>query len=149
MSQTFGRYTVVGQLGRGAMGVVYLASDPMLNRQVAIKTVDLGVDDPAESAFLRERLLRDARAAAVLKHPNIVGIYDVFEDGGRAYVVMEYVEGGSLSALLNASPVPGRATILNVLRARWRTPLGLYSRSRHHPSRHQTGQRHDRLSWNG
>ena len=116
MSQTFGRYTVVGQLGRGAMGVVYLASDPMLNRQVAVKTVDLGVDDPEEREFLRNRLLRDARAAAVLKHPNIVSVYDVFEDGGRAYVVMEYVEGDSLSARLKANPLPDAAMILKVLR---------------------------------
>ncbi|MGA2724849.1 MAG: protein kinase [Bryobacteraceae bacterium] len=116
MSQTFGRYTVMGQLGRGAMGVVYLASDPMLNRQVAVKTVDLGVDDPEEREFLRNRLLRDARAAAVLKHPNIVSVHDVFEDGGRAYVVMEYVEGDSLSAQLKANPLPGAAMILNVLR---------------------------------
>jgi serine/threonine-protein kinase len=115
MNQTFGRYTVVGQLGRGAMGVVYLASDPMLNRQVAVKTVDLAVDDPAEREFLRSRLLRDARAAAVLKHPNIVSVHDVFEDGGRAYVVMEYV-GGDLSARLKANPLPDAAMILKVLR---------------------------------
>ena len=116
MSQTFGRYTVTGQLGRGAMGVVYLASDPMLNRQVAVKTVNLGVDDPKEVEFLRERLLRDARAAAVLKHPNIVSVYDVFEDAGQAYVVMEYVEGESLAARLKADPLPGAAIILGVLR---------------------------------
>jgi Flp pilus assembly protein TadD len=116
MSQTFGRYTVLGQLGRGAMGVVYLASDPLLNRQVAVKTVDLGVDDPQEREFLRSRLLRDARAAALLKHPNIVSVYDVFEDGGRAYVVMEYVEGESLAARLKADPLPDGATLLGVLR---------------------------------
>jgi serine/threonine-protein kinase len=116
MSQTFGRYTVVGQLGRGAMGVVYLASDPVLNRQVAVKTVDLAVDDPEEREFLRSRLFRDARAAAILKHPNIVGIHDVFEDGGRAYVVMEYVEGNSLSALLKTNPLPDPAMTLKVLR---------------------------------
>src|SRR5271169_3880338 len=115
MSETFGRYTVVGQLGRGAMGVVYLASDPMLNRQVAVKTVDLAVDDPQEREFLRNGLLRDARAAAVLKHPNIVSVHDVFEDGGRAYVVMEYVEGDSLSARLKANPLPEAAVLLQVL----------------------------------
>jgi eukaryotic-like serine/threonine-protein kinase len=87
-----------------------------LNRQVAVKTVDLGVDDPGEREFLRNRLLRDARAAAVLKHPNIVSIHDVFEDGERAYVVMEYVEGDSLSARLKANPLPDTATILRVLR---------------------------------
>jgi len=98
------------------MGVVYLASDPMLNRQVALKTVDLGVDDPEEREFLRNRLLRDARAAALLKHPNIVSVYDVFEDGGRAYVVMEYVEGDTLSARLKANPLPDAPMILQVLR---------------------------------
>jgi serine/threonine-protein kinase len=98
------------------MGVVYLASDPLLNRQVAVKTVDLRVDDPQESEFLRDRLLRDARAAAVLKHPNIVSVYDVFEDSGRAYVVMEYVEGESLAARLKTNPLPHAAMILQVLR---------------------------------
>jgi serine/threonine protein kinase len=116
MGQTFGRYTVSGQLGRGAMGVVYLASDPMLNRQVAVKTVDLGVEDPEEREFLRARLLRDARAAAVLKHPNIVSIYDVFEEGERAYLVMEYVEGESLAAQLKRNALPDYSTTLKVLR---------------------------------
>ena len=116
MSEAFGRYAVVRELGRGAMGVVYLASDPMLNRQVAVKTVDLGVDDPQEREFLRIRLLRDARAAAVLKHPNIVSVYDVFEDGARAYVVMEYVEGESLATRLKNNPLPDSSTILKVLR---------------------------------
>ena len=116
MSETFGRYTVLGKLGKGAMGVVYLASDPMLNRQVAVKTVDLSVEAPEEREFLRERLLRDARAAAVLKHPNIVGIYDVFEDSGRAYLVMEYIEGESLATLLKNNPLPDATAMLKVLR---------------------------------
>jgi len=99
------------------MGVVYLASDPMLNRQVAVKTVDLGADMEAEEReFMRTRLLRDARAAAVLKHPNIVGIYDVFEDTGRAYVVMEFVEGDNLAALLKKTPLPESALFLKILR---------------------------------
>ena len=97
------------------MGVVYLADDPTLNRQVAIKTVDLGVDDPEEREFLRTRLLRDARAAAILKHPNIVAVHDIFEDGSRAYVVMEYVEGASLAAQLQANPLPGAETILKLV----------------------------------
>ena len=116
MSETFGRYTVMGKLGRGAMGVVYLASDPLLNRQVAVKTVDLSVEEPGEREFLRDRLLRDARAAAVLKHPNIVGIYDVFEDSGRAYVVMEYIEGDSLATRLKNNPLPDVTAMLKVLR---------------------------------
>src|SRR5580700_8439796 len=115
MSETFGRYTVIRQLGKGAMGVVYLATDPALNRQVAVKTVDLSVQSPEERQFLRDRLFRDARAAAVLKHPNIVSIYDVFEDAGRAYVVMEYVEGESLAELLSVTPKPNPADMLKVL----------------------------------
>jgi serine/threonine-protein kinase len=98
------------------MGVVYLASDPMLNRQVAVKTVDLAVQEPEEREFLRNRLLRDARAAAVLKHPNIVAIYDVFEDAGRAYVVMEYIEGESLATRLKSNPFPDVSAMLKVLR---------------------------------
>ena len=115
MGETFGRYAVIGQLGRGAMGVVYLASDPLLNRQVAVKTVDLSVQEPEEREFLRNNLLRDARAAAVLKHPNIVGIYDVFEDAGRAYLVMEYVEGESLATRLKSNPLPDVTAMLKVL----------------------------------
>lgn len=98
------------------MGVVYLASDPVLNRQVAVKTVDLSVEDPQEREFLRNRLLRDARAAAVLKHPNIVSVYDVFEEGGRAYLVMEYVEGDSLAARLKSNPFPDASALLKVVR---------------------------------
>jgi serine/threonine-protein kinase len=98
------------------MGVVYLASDPMLNRQVAVKTVDLAVQEPEEREVLRNRLLRDARAAAVLKHPNIVAIYDVFEDAGRAYVVMEYIEGESLATRLRSNPFPDVSAMLKVLR---------------------------------
>jgi serine/threonine protein kinase/Flp pilus assembly protein TadD len=112
---TFGRYTVINQLGKGAMGVVYLAEDPALNRKVAIKTVELTVDDAQEREFLRTRLLRDARAAAILKHPNIVAIHDIFEDGTRAYVVMEYVEGASLAAQLQANPLPAPEVTLKVL----------------------------------
>lgn len=74
------------------MGVVYLAEDPLLNRQVAIKMVDLSVEDTSQRKFLRDRLLRDAKAAAMLSHPNIVNVYDVIEEGETAYVVMEYLE---------------------------------------------------------
>jgi serine/threonine-protein kinase len=116
MNETFGRYTVIRQLGRGAMGVVYLASDPLLNRQVAVKTVDLAVEEPVEREFLRDRLLRDARAAAVLKHHNIVAIYDVFEDAGRACVVMEYIDGDSVASLLKMNPRPDVPVILKIMR---------------------------------
>jgi len=116
MEQRIGRYGILGQLGRGAMGVVYLAEDPTLNRQVAIKMVDVSVEAGSQQEFLRSRLLRDARAAAALTHPSIVTVYDVLEEGGKAYVVMEYIAGESLSALLKKTSVPDSAFTLRILR---------------------------------
>ena len=98
------------------MGVVYLAEDSRLNRQVAIKTVELSLDDPSQREFLRNRLLRDAQAAAALSHPNIVPVYDVIEDANAAYVVMEYVAGESLAARLRRTGRPEPAFVLRVLR---------------------------------
>ncbi|HEY2017447.1 MAG TPA: protein kinase [Bryobacteraceae bacterium] len=116
MTQQVGRYQVVGNLGKGAMGVVYLAEDPLLNRKVAIKALDLSVDDTARRSFLHERLLRDARAAAGLAHPNIVSVYDVVEQNDAAYLVMEYVAGESLAQRLAAGPPPDQDFALGVLR---------------------------------
>ncbi len=88
-----GRYDVSAVLGRGAMGVVYAARDPALDRAVAIKVLrtDLGV--PASAA---DRLVREARALARLSHPNVVAVHDVGEDRGRLFVAMELVRGGTL-----------------------------------------------------
>jgi serine/threonine-protein kinase len=116
MDQRIGRYRILSQLGRGAMGVVYLAEDPTLSRQVAIKMVDVSVNDADQREFLRSRLLRDARAAAALAHPNIVTVHDVLEEDGKAYVVMEYIAGESLSARLKKTPIPDSAFTLRVLR---------------------------------
>jgi serine/threonine-protein kinase len=117
MVEQVGRYKIKGQLGKGAMGVVYLAEDTMLNRAAAIKTVELATDDAAQREFLRNRLLRDARAAAGLSHPNIVAVFDVFEEGDSAYLVLEYVPGETLAATLNRTPVPDVAFTVRVLRA--------------------------------
>jgi tetratricopeptide (TPR) repeat protein/predicted Ser/Thr protein kinase len=117
MLQQVGRYNVLKQLGKGAMGVVYLADDPLLSRQVAIKTIDLAVDDAASREFLHGRLLRDARAAASLTHPNIVGIYDVVIEGDRACIVMEYVAGEDLATYLSRNPVPDSQFTVRVIRA--------------------------------
>jgi serine/threonine-protein kinase len=97
------------------MGVVYLAEDPVLNRQVALKTVDLAIDDPAQRNFLCDRLLRDARAAAALSHPNVVGVYDVLMEDDTAYLVMEYVAGETLAQRLAAGPPPDSAMLSRVL----------------------------------
>ena len=95
---TIGRYEVVQRLGQGGMGTVFLARDPHLERTLAIKV--LSVDRNDEDDELRGRFAREARSAAALKHPNIVTIYDIGEDGGRAFIAMEYVSGESLAGLI-------------------------------------------------
>jgi serine/threonine-protein kinase len=97
------------------MGLVFLAEDPSLNRQVAIKMLDIMADSDGDREFLRSRLLRDARAAAVLSHPNIVGVYDIVEEGESVYVVMEYIEGESLASFLDNTPIPDRGFTMRVL----------------------------------
>jgi eukaryotic-like serine/threonine-protein kinase len=97
---TIGRYEIIREIGRGAMGVVYLANDPHLQRQVAVKTYHLpeGITEELAKEF-RERFLREARAAASLSHPGIVTVHDAGEDPaqGRPYIAMEFVPGCSLS----------------------------------------------------
>jgi serine/threonine protein kinase len=100
---TMGRYEIVKEIGRGAMGVVYLAHDPQLQRQVAVKTYHLpeGITEDLAKEF-RERFLREARAAASLSHPGIVTVHDAGEDpaSGRPFIAMEFVPGESLSERL-------------------------------------------------
>jgi serine/threonine-protein kinase len=96
---SIGRYLIERELGRGAMGVVYLATDPQLHRQVAVKTCALpdGISDE-QAALFHERFLREARAAASLSHPGIVMVYDAGEDETLKlpYIAMEYVAGRTL-----------------------------------------------------
>src|SRR5215475_13153731 len=97
-----GRYKIVRELGRGAMGVVYHAIDPNIGRPVAIKTIQLGGGrKPEEQERLRERLFREARSAGMLSHPGIVTVYDVEQQGDLAYIAMEYVDGPTLDQLLS------------------------------------------------
>ncbi len=99
MSTTIGHYQIIGELGRGGMGVVYKAHEQSLNRFVAIKMLgDQVVNDPN----LRARFLREARSAAALNHPNIIQIYFVGEDQGRPFFAMEYVAGVSLAQVIRA-----------------------------------------------
>ena len=101
----FGRYLIAGELGRGAMGAVHLAKDPLIERDVAIKT--LLPDLPAEvMGDVRERFLREARSAGRLNHPNIVTIFDVGEQDGVAYIAMEVLEGRSLQQMLREGRLP-------------------------------------------
>jgi serine/threonine protein kinase len=90
-----GRYRILGELGRGAMGVVYRAEDPALERQLAIKTIFVPADD-ADRKEYEARFTQEARAAGKLGHPGIVTIYDVGREGGMVYIAMELLEGVDL-----------------------------------------------------
>jgi non-specific serine/threonine protein kinase len=96
-----GRYRVQRELGRGGMGVVYAAFDAELKRPVAIKVVAAGQDD----AERRKRFLREARAAARVRHPNVCHLYEVSGDADEPFIVMELLEGESLAARLERGPV--------------------------------------------
>jgi serine/threonine protein kinase len=102
-SERFGRYEILAELGRGAMGVVYKARDPKINRLVAVKTISLAGQPPEDEQEYRERFHREAEAAGRLSHPGIVTIFDVGEEPEtRApYIVMEFVGGQSLDKLLS------------------------------------------------
>ena len=97
-----GRYEIVGELGRGAMGVVYKATDPVIGRTVAVKTIRLSAEGTGLSRpELLARFQTEARAAGLLTHPNIVVVFDAGEEDGLYYIIMELVEGRSLQALLD------------------------------------------------
>jgi TolB-like protein/predicted Ser/Thr protein kinase len=100
--ETIGRYRVTGRLGQGGMGVVYAAHDDRLDRAVAIKRIRNTLGDPA----LRERLLREARAAASINHPNVCHVYELAEEGSELYLVMELLEGQSLEQRLAHDRIP-------------------------------------------
>src|ERR1700675_329399 len=101
-NERFGRYEILTELGRGAMGIVYKARDPKINRVVAVKTFSLAGQPPEEEQEYRERFFREAEAAGRLSHPGIVTVFDVGEEREtRApYIVMEFVAGPSLDKLL-------------------------------------------------
>ncbi len=101
-NERFGRYEILSELGRGAMGVVYKAHDPRINRTVAVKTISLAGQPPEDELDFRERFRREAEAAGRVSHPGIVTIFDVGEEPEtRApYIVMEFVNGESLDKLL-------------------------------------------------
>jgi serine/threonine protein kinase len=111
-----GRYEIVGELGRGAMGVVYKAVDPVIGRTVAVKTIRLSEEGTGLSRpELLTRFQTEARAAGLLTHPNIVVVFDAGEEDGLYYITMELVEGKSLQALLDgghAFPLPRTLRIM-------------------------------------
>lgn len=93
------RYEIVRKLGEGGMGIVYLAKDTKLSRDVALKVLPSKLSQNDE---LRMRFVREARAVAALSHKNIVGVYDIGEEWGESFIAMEFIEGKSLRDVLNA-----------------------------------------------
>lgn len=94
---TLGRYEVSKELGKGAMGIVYLGKDPKINRTVAIKTLQFDSDlDEAQLKMVKERFFREAESAGMLNHPNIITIYDAGEDYDISYIAMELLDGDDL-----------------------------------------------------
>src|SRR3954465_7092863 len=96
-----GRYELTDVLGRGGMGIVWRATDRVLHREVAIKELTFSFDlTDEERQILRERTLREARAAARLAHPCVTTVYDVVEEAGKPWLVLEHVDADSLQSLL-------------------------------------------------
>ncbi|MBI4807771.1 MAG: serine/threonine protein kinase [Nitrosomonadales bacterium] len=95
-----GRYEIVGELGQGAMGVVYKATDPLIDRIVAIKTITLSLAQEEREEY-EGRFYQEAKAAGRLSHPNIVTIFDVGRSGDIAYIAMEFLQGRELRDILN------------------------------------------------
>ena len=103
MLTKIGKYTIQDVLGKGAMGIVYKALDPDIDRDVAIKAIHFdGVKESSEREELIKRFIREGRAAGRLNHPNIVTIYDVGREGDLTYIVMQYVQGQSLQRILDS-----------------------------------------------
>src|SRR5947207_10953897 len=115
--EQIGRYQIIGELGRGAMGVVFRALDPSIGRDVAIKIIRFGeVPNAEQRGKQRERLFREARSAGILSHPNIITIYDMAEQDDTAYIAMEYVAGATLEQLLSGKESLPAERLFSILR---------------------------------
>jgi serine/threonine protein kinase len=114
--QQLGRYEIVAELGRGAMGAVFRARDPRIERTVAVKTISVPASDASSREEYRQRFFREARAAGRLAHPGIVTIYDVGEDEATQtpFIVMEFVDGQVLNELA-AATANGRISLESAL----------------------------------
>lgn len=110
-----GHYEITAKIGKGGMGVVYRATDTLIGRDVALKTILLTeIEDPNERQFLKERLFREAKSAGILSHPNIVTVYQIGEQDGLTYIAMEFVDGANLGEILARPPRPGMDLLLSV-----------------------------------
>jgi predicted Ser/Thr protein kinase len=122
--QRLGRYQLEREIGRGAMGIVYLGRDTAINRMVAIKAIPLASEfSDAELVEARSRFFREAETAGRLNHPNIVTIYDVGEERGLAYIAMEYLKGRHLSNYAKSDSLMEPRKVLEII-ARTADALG-------------------------
>lgn len=118
--KSIGRFEIIQELGRGAQGVVYLARDPQLERQVAIKTLRKG------SLQQIDKLLHEARIASKLQHTHIIPLHDAGEQDGEPYLVYAYIKGETLAQLLKRSgamPPPTPRALLPVCSMPWLVPM--------------------------
>ena len=115
-NDVIGRYRLLKELGRGSMGHVFLAHDPEIDRNVALKTITiLGAVSEADRQETRDRVLREARAAGKLLHPGIVTLFDVGEAEGMLYLAMEHVQGETLDALCRPDRLLPVATVAEIV----------------------------------
>ncbi|WP_460236516.1 protein kinase domain-containing protein [Aurantivibrio plasticivorans] len=110
-----GRYEIERELGRGAMGVVYLGRDPKISRQVAIKTLSYAQLDSKELEEFKSRFFREAEAAGRLSHPNIITVYDVGEEHDLAFIAMDYVDGKSLASYVHEDHLLSLADVCELI----------------------------------
>ena len=114
-----GRYVIISELGRGAMGIVYKASDPTIDREVALKVLSLNASQEEGTNSPQEMFMREVRAAGRLAHPSIVTIYDAFDDqeNQTSCIVMELVPGVTLEKILGSGATLTTAQSLSIIAA--------------------------------
>lgn len=119
MSETFGRYVILNEIGKGSSGIVYRGRDPLMDRIVAIKTIHHksleGNDQEKIERFLK-RFYREARASGILSHPNVVTIFDIGEEDGIPYIAMEYIDGQTLSDVMKEIRLIDKGLVLKILK---------------------------------
>jgi serine/threonine-protein kinase len=114
MISQLGRYQIISELGQGAMGVVYKAKDPLIDREVAIKTINLSLAQEEREEY-EARFYQEAKAAGRLSHPNIVTIYDVGRTEDIAYIAMEYLQGRELRDILNDNRILPIGQVIDII----------------------------------